>query len=99
MKMGYDRIFQTLLPIEIENKIINTKENIKINTILIKNCVKVEGYGKTSYNPGPPLGNINITVKTVRWYSPTLGLVKMTREEHSDSETMGSVFYEKTINF
>ena len=39
MKMGYDRIFQTLLPIEIENKIVNTKENIKINTVLIKNTM------------------------------------------------------------
>ena len=99
MKMGYDRIFQTLLPIEIENKVMSLKDNIKINGALVKNCVKVVGIGKTSYNPGPPLDNINITVKINRWYYPGLGLIKMTREESSDSETMGSVFYEKTINF
>ena len=36
MKMGYDRIFQTLLPIEIENKIMSLKDNIKINGALVK---------------------------------------------------------------
>ena len=78
---------------------MSLKDNIKINGALVKNCVKVVGIGKTSYNPGPPLDNINITVKINRWYYPGLGLIKMTREESSDSETMGSVFYEKTINF
>ncbi len=99
MKMGYDRIFQTLLPIEIENQIISLDEDIKIDEVLLKKCVLVVGIAKTSYNPGPPLDNINITVEIKRWYAPGFGLVKMTREEHSDSETMGSVFYEKTINF
>ena len=45
------------------------------------------------------MDNININVKNTEWYAPDLGLVKLVREEISDSETMGNVYYEKVINF
>ena len=98
MKLGYDRIYRTLLPIKINNKVISNKETLKVGNKLLKNCLKIEGVGQTSYNPGPPLENINIEVKKTEWYAPNLGLVKLIREETSDSETMGRVYYEKTIN-
>ena len=41
----------------------------------------------------------DIKVKKTEWYAPGLGLVKLIREEISDSETMGNVYYEKVINF
>ena len=99
MKMGYDRIFQTLLPIEIENVVSKVSDTVKVNGKVYKNCIKIVGEGNTSYNPGPPLDNINIKVKTTQWFYPGIGLIKMKREEHSDSETMGSIYYEKLINF
>ena len=68
-----------------------------INGRKIDNCIKISGYGKTSYNPGPPLGNINIEVFSSSWYSKDYGLVKYIREEKSDSETMGTIIYEKTM--
>ena len=98
MKLGYDRIYRTLLPIKINNKIISKNETLKLGDKVLKNCLKIEGIGQTSYNPGPPLENINIKVKKTEWYAPDLGLVKLIREETSDSETMGKVYYEKMIN-
>ena len=98
MKLGYDRIYRTLLPIKINNKVISNDETLKVGNKLLRNCLKIEGVGQTSYNPGPPLKNINIEVKKTEWYAPNLGLVKLIREETSDSETMGRVYYEKTIN-
>ena len=99
MKLGYDRIYRTLLPINIDNKLVSTNETVKINDKILENCLKIEGYGKTSYNPGPPMDNINITVRKTEWYAPNLGLVKLVRKEISDSETMGNVYYEKVMNF
>ncbi len=98
MKLGYDRVFQTLLPIDIRNVIKNTQETLKIGDKTIKNCIRIESEGYTSWNPGPPQKNINITVKEKIWYSKKFGLVKLIREETSDSETMGNIYYEKRIN-
>ena len=99
VKLGYDRIYRTLLPINIENKLISLNETIKIKDKILKNCLKIEGFGQTSFFPGAPLGKIDITIKKTEWYAPDLGLVKLIREEISDSETMGNVYYEKVINF
>ena len=97
MKLGYDRIYRTLLPIKINNEVKSSNETLKVGNKVLRNCLKIEGIGQTSFNPGPPLENINIEVKKTEWYAPNLGLVKLIREETSDSETMGRVYYEKVI--
>ena len=55
MKLGYDRFYNTNLPFKLNNKIVGTNETIKINGKKIENCIKVTGYGKTSYYPDPTL--------------------------------------------
>ena len=99
VKLGYDRIYRTLLPINIENKLISLNATVKIKDKILKNCLKIEGFGQTSFFPGAPLGKIDITIKKTEWYAPGLGLVKLIREEISDSETMGNIYYEKVMNF
>ena len=97
MKLGYDRVYNTNLPLTLENIIEKTNDTISLNGRKIKNCVKIASYGKTSFNPGPPLTSIDIEVFVVTWYSESLGIVRYKREERSNSETMGSIFYEKSI--
>ena len=97
MKVGYDRLFDTNLPFKLKNKIVNINDTINLNGRKIKNCIKIVGYGKTSYDPGPPLGNINIEISSSAWFAKNVGLVKYKREEKSDSETMGKIIYEKTM--
>ena len=97
MKLGYDRFYETNLPFKLKNKIVSTNETISINGKKIKNCIKVSGYGKTSYYPDPTLGNINIEIFSTTWFAKGLGMVKYKREEKSDSETMGKIIYEKTM--
>ena len=97
MKLGYDRVYDTNLPFVSENIIEKTNDIISIDGEKIKNCIKIKSYGKTSFNPGPPLSNINIEVLSTTWFSKKLGVVKYKREERSDSETMGEIFYEKSI--
>ena len=97
MTLGYDRIYKTLLPIKVSNTIQGVTETVNIKGKTFKNCIQVMSEGKTSYNPGPPLDVINIEIKQKQWYCPKYGLIKMVREESSDSETMGNIFYEKKI--
>ena len=97
MKLGYDRVYNTNLKFKAENIIEKIDDIISINGRRIKNCIKITSYGKTSFNPGPPLANINIEIVTVTWYSKDLGILRYKREEKSDSETMGEIFYDKTM--
>ncbi len=99
MKLGYDRFYNTNLPFKLKNTIVNTNETISINGKKVINCIKVSGFGQTSYYPDPTLGNINIEIETTTWFAEGFGLVKYEREERSDSETMGRIIYEKTIIF
>ena len=97
MRLGYDRFYDTNLPFKSKNKIVSTNETISIKGKKIKNCIKVSGYGKTSYFPDPTIGNINIEIFSTTWFAKGLGMVKYKREEKSDSETMGKIIYEKTM--
>ena len=96
LKLGYDRVYNSNLPIDITNKIVG-EDYIKLKNGKKIRCLKIEGYGETSFIPGPPLGKIGIIVETELWLSKGYGLVKYFRTEKSDSVTMGEISYEKTL--
>ena len=96
LKLGYDRVYNSNLPLDITNEIIG-EEYIKLKNGLKIQCLKIQGLGETSFIPGPPLGRIGIKVKTELWLSENYGLVKYIRKEKSDSVTMGEISYEKTL--
>ena len=94
MKIGYDKVYETWLPYDLNYKIVEINKKIRIKNKVFKNCIKVIGKGNTSFNAGPPVGLINISVVVEDWYSSGVGLIKTTRVESSDSEIMGEI---KTI--
>ena len=96
LKLGYDRVYNSNLPLDITNEIIG-EEYIKLKNGSKIQCLKIQGLGETSFIPGPPLGRIGIKVKTELWLSENYGLVKYIRKEKSDSVTMGEISYEKTL--
>ncbi|MDC3091841.1 hypothetical protein OA848_05595 [Rickettsiales bacterium] len=96
MTIGYDKVFETWIPFKLKNKIISVNESVRINNKIFNNCIKVVGKGNTSYNAGPPLGDINIVIENTDWYAPGVGLVKTVRSEKSDSETMGNILTIRT---
>ena len=63
MKLGYDRIYRTLLPININNKLVGMNETVKIKDKILKIALKLRELGKLATIPVLPLDNINITVK------------------------------------
>ena len=96
LKLGYDRVYNSNLPVDITNEIIG-EEYIKLKNGTKILCLKIQGFGETSFIPGPPLGKIGIKVETELWLSKNYGLVKYIRKEKSDSVTMGEILYEKTL--
>ncbi len=96
LKLGYDRVYNSNLPVDITNEIIG-EDYVKLKNGKKIRCLKIQGLGETSFIPGPPLGKIAIKVKTELWLSKGYGLVKYVRKEQSDSVTMGEILYEKTL--
>ena len=96
-KMGFDRIYNTDLPVKLNNKIISTNENILVNGNKVSDCIEISSYGETSFIPGPPLDKIKIEIISKTWYSKELGVVRYEREEKSDSATTGNIYYNKTL--
>tara|TARA_B100000900_G_C20446877_1_gene661460 strand:- start:67 stop:747 length:681 start_codon:yes stop_codon:yes gene_type:complete len=96
LKLGYDRVYNSNLPVDITNEIIG-EDLVKLKNGKKIRCLKIQGLGETSFIPGPPLGKIEIKVKTELWLSKGYGLVKYIRKEQSDSVTMGEILYEKTL--
>ena len=96
LKLGYDRVYNSNLPVDITNEIIG-EDFVKLKNGKKIRCLKIQGLGETSFIPGPPLGKIEIKVKTELWLSKGYGLVKYIRKEQSDSVTMGEILYEKTL--
>ncbi len=88
---GFDKIFQTRLPLTINHEIVGVSETLIISGKRYNNCIKVIGKGETSYNVGPPLGNILIQVETTNWYAPGFGLLKTIRKEGSDLSVVGRI--------
>lgn len=97
MKIGFDKIFETKLLFTLSHEIVSTNEIINVSGKKYKNCLKVVGKGETSYNAGPPLGNINITVKTISWFAKGKGLIKTIRTESSDSQIIGKIVTTKLL--
>ena len=80
LKLGYDRVYNSNLPLDMTNEIIG-EEYIKLRNGFKIRCLKIQGFGETSFIPGPPLGKIGIKVKTDLWLSKNYGLVKYIRTE------------------
>ena len=97
LKMGFDRIYNTDLPVKLNNKIISTNETIIVNGNKVSDCIEISSYGETSFIPGPPLDKIKIEIISKTWYSKELGVVRYEREEKSDSATTGNIYYNKTL--
>jgi len=96
LKLGYDRVYNSNLPVDITNEIIG-EDFVKLKNGKKIRCLKIQGLGETSFIPGPPLGKIEIKVKTELWLSKGYGLVKYIRKEQSDSVTMGKFYMKKTL--
>ena len=63
---------------------------VKVPAGTFRNCLKVEGYGETTFIGDREIGSIKITIKTSDWYAPNVGLIKSVRVEGTDSDLFGT---------
>ena len=68
--------------------IVATDETITVPAGEFKNCVKVVGSADLVLYVNPLRGYVSVPFTTEEWYAPGVGLVKMTREEKLQADTM-----------
>ena len=75
---------------KLNYKIVSMTEDIKTPSGKFKNCLKLEGTGRTSFIGDSEIGSIEIDIMTEEWYAKGVGLVKTVRTEKTDTELFGT---------
>jgi len=75
---------------EINYKITSINQSIKTPYGTFNDCILVEGVGQTNFIGDSEIGSIGIKIKSQEWYSRKIGLVKMIREEATDTDLFGT---------
>ena len=78
------------------------KRNVSINVKAgnFKNCVYIEGKGKSEFIADTRSGPINVDIFIKEWICPGVGIVKQQRQEQTKASAFGNMSLEKVlINF
>ena len=87
-------MFQSFTSIKKRNVSINVKAGN------FKNCVYIEGKGKSEFIADTRSGPINVDIFIKEWICPGVGIVKQQRQEQTKASAFGNMSLEKVlINF
>ena len=75
---------------QINYKIISMNQSITTPSGTFNDCILVKGEGQTNFIGDSEIGSIGIKIKSQEWYSRKIGLVKMIREEATDTDLFGT---------
>ena len=75
---------------KIDYKIVSLKETVKTPSGIFKDCILIKGEGQTNFIGDSEIGSIGIKITSEEWYSKRVGLVKMVREEKTDTDLFGT---------
>ena len=75
---------------KIDYKIVSLKETVKTPSGIFKDCILIKGEGQTNFIGDSEIGSIGIKITSEEWYSKRVGLIKMVREEKTDTDLFGT---------
>jgi len=75
---------------KIDYRIVSLKETVKTPSGIFKDCILIKGKGQTNFIGDSEIGSIGIKITSEEWYSKRVGLIKMVREEKTDTDLFGT---------
>lgn len=75
---------------KIDYKIVSLKETVKTPSGIFEDCILIKGEGQTNFIGDSEIGSIGIKITSEEWYSKRVGLIKMVREEKTDTDLFGT---------
>ena len=75
---------------KINYKVMSLNETVKTPSGIFKDCLMIKGEGESNFIGDTEIGSIGIKITSEEWYSKKVGLVKMVREEKTDTDLFGT---------
>ena len=80
-----DRVRIRRFPVQLDKVVGATDELVETPAGTFANCVRIDGNGQRSVRTDRGNSVAEVYVQTREWYAPNVGLIKLEREETSDS--------------
>ncbi len=75
---------------KLNYKIMSLNETVKTPSGVFEDCIMIKGEGQTNFIGDSEIGSIGIKITSEEWYSKKVGLIKMIREEQTDTDLFGT---------
>ena len=69
---------------------MSLNETVKTPSGVFNDCIMIKGEGQTNFSGDSEIGSIGIKITSEEWYSKKVGLIKMIREEQTDTDLFGT---------
>lgn len=90
--------YKAITDFNILHEIVSTSDVVQVPAGKFKNCLKINGFGETSFLADREIGSINIRINTTDWFAPNIGLIKSVRIEQTDTDLFGTTKMVKVLD-
>ena len=80
--------FQIVAEVPVTSRVEATDDTINVPAGLFHGCVRIRMQGYAYKNAGNYIGLTIVSVNETSWYAPGIGLIKMVREETTESQAL-----------
>ncbi|MEE8321372.1 MAG: hypothetical protein V3R68_05970, partial [Gammaproteobacteria bacterium] len=81
-------VFKIVEEIPVTIKVETTDDTVKVPAGVFHDCVRITMHGYAYKDAGNYVGRTLVDVNETSWYAPGVGLVKMVREESTESQAL-----------
>lgn len=84
----FRRHYELHTPVQMNYTIESLDESVSVAAGKFNRCISVKGIGTSHVTADKSIGTIDVTVSSMDWYCPNVGLVKSWREESTTSNIL-----------
>jgi len=81
-------VFKIIAEVPVKFRVEAVNDTVRVPAGIFHNCVKITMRGSDYKNAGNYVGLTIVSVNETSWYAPGIGLVKMVREESTESHAL-----------
>lgn len=95
----WENLFRIHVPVHMRYKVESVSGQIETPAGKFGGCVIVSGFGSGQANIDSFTNAVEVSVKTMEWFAPGVGLVRMKRWERSDTESLSHGYLGVELDF
>jgi hypothetical protein len=81
-------VFKIIAEVPVISRVESVSDTVKVPAGIFHNCVKITMKGHAYKNAGNYIGLTVVSVNETSWYAPGVGLIKLVREESTESHAL-----------